>query len=40
MEALVSESLQLVGEELSTTFDDVRTALEQYSEGGAGPSVD
>jgi len=37
MQELVSESLQLVGEELLVTFDDVRTTLEQYADGGASP---
>jgi len=36
MHDLVSESLQIVGEELAVTFNDVRLALEQYSDGESG----
>jgi chemosensory pili system protein ChpA (sensor histidine kinase/response regulator) len=35
MQELVSESLQIVGEELTVTLNDVRAALEQYADGGA-----
>jgi chemosensory pili system protein ChpA (sensor histidine kinase/response regulator) len=37
MQNLVSESLQIVGEELAVTFNDVRVALEQYAEGEKRP---
>ena len=37
MQELVSESLQLVGEELAVTFDDVRVTLEQFADGGEDP---
>jgi len=37
MQNLVSESLQIVGEELAVTFSDVRLSLEQYAEGEKGP---
>ena len=37
MQELVSESLQLIGEELAVTFDDVRATLEQYADGGVDP---
>jgi len=41
MQNIVSESLQLVGEELAVTFNDVRLALEKYADGGADPqSID
>jgi chemosensory pili system protein ChpA (sensor histidine kinase/response regulator) len=41
MQNLVSESLQLVGDELAVTFNDVRLALEKYADGGADPqSID
>ena len=41
MQSLVSESLQLVGDELAVTFNDVRLALEKYADGGADPqSID
>jgi len=36
MQELVSESLQIVGEELAVTLNDVRTALEQFADAGAG----
>ena len=36
MQELVSESLHVVGEELTITLNDVRAALEQYAEGGGG----
>jgi len=39
MQELVSESLNVVGEELTVTLNDVRTALEQYAEGGGGPKA-
>ncbi len=39
MQELVSESLHLVGEELAVTFNDVRSALELYADGGAGPQT-
>ncbi|MGI9342185.1 MAG: Hpt domain-containing protein, partial [Gammaproteobacteria bacterium] len=35
MQELVSESLQIVGEELTVTLNDVRASLEQYADGGA-----
>ena len=35
MQNIVSESLQLVGDELAVTFNDVRLALEQYADGGS-----
>lgn len=37
MQELVSETLSIVGEELAVTFDDVRSTLEQYADGGASP---
>ena len=41
MQTIVSESLQLVGEELAVTFNDVRLALEKYADGGSDPlSID
>jgi chemosensory pili system protein ChpA (sensor histidine kinase/response regulator) len=41
MQNIVSESLQLVGDELAVTFNDVRLALEKYADGGADPrSID
>ncbi|NND37953.1 MAG: hypothetical protein HKN81_12550, partial [Gammaproteobacteria bacterium] len=36
MQELVSESLGIVGEELTVTLNDVRATLEQYAEGGGG----
>lgn len=41
MQNNVSESLQLVGDELAVTFNDVRLTLEKYADGGADPqSID
>jgi len=39
MQELVTESLNIVGEELAVTFDDIRSMLERYAEGGAGPQT-
>ncbi len=36
MQELVTESLNIVGEELAVTFDDIRSILERYADGGAG----
>ena len=41
MQTIVSESLQLVGDELAVTFNDVRLALEKYADSAADPqSID
>ena len=40
MQELVSESLNIVGEELAVTFDELRSTLERYADGGAGFSGD
>jgi chemosensory pili system protein ChpA (sensor histidine kinase/response regulator) len=37
MQELVSESLNIVGEELAVTFSDIRSTLERYADGGASP---
>jgi chemosensory pili system protein ChpA (sensor histidine kinase/response regulator) len=37
MQELVSESLNIVGEELAVTFSDIRSILERYADGGASP---
>jgi len=39
MQELVSESLNIVGEELAVTFDELRSTLERYADGGAGPQA-
>ena len=39
MQELVTESLSIVGEELAVTFEDIRSMLERYAEGGAGPQT-
>ena len=39
MQELLSESLNIVGEELALTFDDLRSTLERYADGGAGPNA-
>lgn len=39
MNAVVSESLQIVGNELAVTLNDARLALEQFAEGEGGPNI-
>jgi|GEM_PF-3824907 len=39
MQELVTESLNIVGEELAVTFDDIRSMLERYADGGSGPQT-
>ncbi|MEJ2089439.1 MAG: hypothetical protein P8Y69_13405, partial [Gammaproteobacteria bacterium] len=39
MNAVVSESLQIVGDELAVTLNDARLALEQFAEGEGPPNV-
>ncbi len=39
MNAVVSESLQIVGDELAVTLNDARLALEQFAEGEGGPNI-
>ena len=39
MNAVVSESLQIVGDELAVTLNDARIALEQFAEGEGGPNI-
>jgi chemosensory pili system protein ChpA (sensor histidine kinase/response regulator) len=39
MNAVVSESLQIVGDELAVTLNEARVALEQFAEGEGGPNI-